>query len=236
MGILGDVFAPDDSGLLPLFPLGTVLFPGVTLPLHIFEDRYRQLMDDVMALPADRPRRFGVVAIESGHEVGPSAAHRLAPVGCGAEVVDVRRHDDGRLDLVVAGDTRFRIDELVEADSAVPYLRAAATPLPDELGDAAEEHAERVSRRFATYLERVQALGIAVEAPEETTTDPLRLSYLIPAVMALDRGEKQRLLEDEHASARLERIGGLLRRENRILPAIPSLPATKLPQQEFSRN
>src|SRR2546423_12156315 len=85
---------------LPLFPLGTVLFPGVPLPLHIFEERYRLLVRDLMALPEGASRRFGVVAIREGREVGADGVRALYPVGCTAELRDVEEDDDGRFDLL----------------------------------------------------------------------------------------------------------------------------------------
>ena len=85
---------------LPLFPLGTVLFPGLVLPLHIFEPRYRTLVADLVALPESEPRRFGVVAIRAGREVGADGVRALHAVGCTAELRQVQRHEDGRYDIV----------------------------------------------------------------------------------------------------------------------------------------
>src|SRR5262245_8805608 len=114
---------------LPIFPLGAVLFPGLVLPLHVFEERYRLLMSDLLA--GEEPHRFGVVSIELGHEVGAGAVHRLASVGCTAEIRGVQHHDDGRYDLVTTGGTRFRIED---TDDTLPYLRARVSMLPDEDG------------------------------------------------------------------------------------------------------
>ena len=84
------------------------------MPLQIFEERYRVLARDLLEdlLEADEPHRFGVVSIEFGHEAGPGAVRRPAAVGCTAELRGVRRHDDGRHDLVTTGGTRFRVEDV----------------------------------------------------------------------------------------------------------------------------
>src|SRR6267154_3866164 len=98
------------SERLPLFPLGTVLFPGLLLPLHIFEERYRQLVGDLMSEP--EPRRFGVITIRKGRETGVDGVSALYEIGCTATLRRVVEHDDGTFDLVVAGTQRFRLESL----------------------------------------------------------------------------------------------------------------------------
>jgi len=239
------------SERLPLFPLGAVLFPGLVMPLHIFEERYRHLVADLLDRPADEPRRFGVVAIELGHEVGPGAAQRLAPVGCTAEVHGVTRYDDGRYDLICTGAERFRVEHV---DTGGAYPRADVTPLPDELGPVPEAAAETVTRLFRRYTERLNAaadaagetteeppepaeeepeparpgLAARLTLPEELPDEPLPLSYLIAATMLIGRAERQRLLAAEHAAARLERERELLLREIRLLRRLRSIPADNL--------
>ena len=154
------------SERLPLFPLGAVLFPGLVMPLHIFEERYRRLVGDLLDRPADEPRRFGVVAIELGHEVGPGAARRLASVGCTAEVHGVTRYEDGRYDLICTGAERFRVDR-VDEDGAYPI--ADVTPLPEEAGPVPETEPGTVTRLFRRYTERLNAA--ADEASGMTADD-----------------------------------------------------------------
>ena len=101
----------NESAVIPLFPLGMVLVPGLVLPLHIFEQRYRELMADIEGLP-EEDRAFGVVGIRGGTEVGESGAHDLFEVGTLAAVREVERLEDGRFDIVTVGSTRFRILEL----------------------------------------------------------------------------------------------------------------------------
>src|SRR5215472_10605580 len=106
------------SETLPLFPLGAVLFPGLLLPLHIFEERYRQLVRDLQAGP--EPRRFGVVAIRQGRETGVDGIQALYEIGCTATVRQVKELEDGRYDIVTVGTDRFRLTGL---DESKPYLR-----------------------------------------------------------------------------------------------------------------
>lgn len=205
---------------LPIFPLGAVLFPGLVMPLQIFEERYRTLVRDL--LEGDEPRRFGVVSIELGHEVGPGAARRLAAVGCTAEVRAVQRHDDGRYDLVTTGGARFRVEDV---DDALPYLRADVTFLPEEAGPGATTAAGPVTRLFLRYCERLAGHGAEIGDLDEMPDDPVQLSYVVAASLVLDRPDKQRLLQAEHAAARLRVEYDLLRRENLLLETFPTVPA-----------
>ena len=98
------------SEMLPLFPLSTVLFPGMRLPLHVFEERYRALVAELLAGP--EPRRFGVIAIRKGRETGIDGVHSLYQIGCTATLRRVERLEDGRFDLVTVGTERFRLKAL----------------------------------------------------------------------------------------------------------------------------
>jgi Lon protease-like protein len=94
------------SKMLPLFPLGAVLYPGMLLPLHIFEERYRQLVRDLLEQP--EPRQFGVIAIRKGRETGIDGVHSLYEIGCTATLRRVDELEGGRFDLVTVGTRRFR--------------------------------------------------------------------------------------------------------------------------------
>jgi len=126
--------------LIPLFPLGTPLFPGVVLPLQVFEPRYRRLMHDLLALPEGGDGRFfGVVAIRQGWEVEQVApAEALYDIGCTARVQSVRPQSDGAFRIVTVGGERFRLLDVVVADDP-PYLQGEVEWLADE--EAAEEAA-----------------------------------------------------------------------------------------------
>jgi Lon protease-like protein len=126
--------------LIPLFPLGTPLFPGMVLPLQIFEPRYRRLMRDLMVLPEAGDRRFfGVVAIRQGWEVEQVApAEALYDIGCTARVQVVSPQADGGFRIVTVGGERFRVMDVVVGENP-PYLQAEVEWLAEE--EAAEEAA-----------------------------------------------------------------------------------------------
>ena len=139
---------------IPLFPLHTVLCPGIVLPLHIFEDRYRALTRHCL----DTGEPFGVVLIREGAEVGAQQRTlALAGVGALVEIREAGRYPDGRYDLLAAATGRFAIDTVDQGRE--PYLVADVTPLEDDVGD--EARAERLSasaiRRFVRYLELMRA-------------------------------------------------------------------------------
>jgi Lon protease-like protein len=133
---------------LPLFPLNTVLCPGIALPLHVFEDRYRALVR--YCLETKSP--FGVVMIREGREVGTGAIS-FTDTGTIAEIRDAGRREDGRFDLLVVGTRRFRIRSIL--DGRGPYLVADVEILEETVDDPsrAQELANRATRRFVSYLE-----------------------------------------------------------------------------------
>jgi ATP-dependent protease La (Lon)-like substrate-binding protein len=136
---------------LPLFPLHTVLCPGIALPLHIFEERYRALVRDCVEASAP----FGVVLIRDGREVGGGTIS-FSAIGTLAEIREAGRYPDGRYDLLVVGTKRFAITDV--ATDRQPYLVAEATVIDDEIGDedAARRLANTATRRFVHYLELLQ--------------------------------------------------------------------------------
>jgi Lon protease-like protein len=138
---------------IPLFPLHQVLCPGIVLPLHIFEDRYRAMTRHCL----DTGEPFGVVLIRDGAEVGTKGVATLAGVGAFAEIREAGRYPDGRYDLLAAATGRFAIDS-VDAQRE-PYLVAEVTPLDDEVGDEsrAERLAARAIQRFVRYLDLMRA-------------------------------------------------------------------------------
>ena len=138
---------------IPLFPLHQVLCPGIVLPLHIFEDRYRAMTRHCL----DTGQPFGVVLIRDGREVGTKGIATLAGVGAFAEIREAGRYPDGRYDLLAAATGRFAIDS-VDAQRE-PYLVADVTPLDDEVGDEdrAVRLAKRAIRRFVKYLDLMRA-------------------------------------------------------------------------------
>jgi Lon protease-like protein len=214
------------TALLPLFPLGTVLFPGALLPLHVFEERYRVMVRDLLGAPPEA-RSFGVVAIREGHEVGADGIRALHAVGCVARLRRVEPYDDGRFDLVSSGDRRFRLTGL---DDGAAYLRGEIELLSEPAGEDPTRVAALVADAFAGYRE---ALGAR---PEELTADPGALSYLVAAGAVLDLTDKQRLLEAPDTTSRLQAELALLRRETALFSLLPSLPAVELTRIPASPN
>jgi uncharacterized protein len=221
------------SDMLPLFPLGTVLYPGLLLPLHIFEERYRQLVRDLLDGP--EPRRFGVIAIREGRETGADSVSALYEVGCTATLRRVSPHDDGRFDIVVVGTRRFRLGGL---DHSRPYLRGE-TDLLEE--DAVEEaaaglEAQPVQRAFLAYLDVLAGKGVAVVSVPDLPDDPLLLSYLVAASVVVDLPDKQALLAEPDALRRLRAERALLTRETMMLRSLSSAPATDLRNSPVNPN
>ena len=208
---------------VPLFPLGMVLFPGLVLPLHIFEQRYRDLVVDLLAA-ADVDQHFGVVAIRSGFEVGEGAARALHAVGTLAELTDVDALPDGRYDVQTVGSRRFRLLSVDEdsgrPDAAVPYLRGEIEVMEEAVGDTADLLAGSVRTAFERY--RATLRGADSVLPK----DPLLLSYTVAANMLLDLVDKQKLLEAADTAARLRLALRLLAREDVLLRLLRAVPAT----------
>lgn len=216
------------STRLPLFPLGTVLFPGALIPLHVFEERYRQMVRDLLAEPDDQ-RAFGVLAIRQGREVGSAGVQALHPVGCVARLRRVEPYDDGRFDIVGTGVQRFR---LVGVDESLPYLQGEVELLEDPLGDPAEDLVLAVRSLLARYR---ASLGAGPDT-DDRTTDPTVLSYAVGADTVLDLAEKQRLLEMPSVADRLGLAARLLRRETALFGLLPSLPGVELTRVPASPN
>jgi hypothetical protein len=217
------------ADLLPLFPLNTVLFPGVPLPLHVFEERYRILLDELVE--GTGPRRFGVVALRHGLEAGEEHAREsLHDVGCVAELRRVDKYADGRFDVVTFGGPRFVLHDV---DDGRPYLRGTVTYLPEELGEPGGLTAAVVAA-FTGYCNAVaDSTGNDVAEPALPEDDPALVSWVVAAAMRLDLPEKQALLVVPDAATRLRRELTLLRRETALLNAAPDEVPTEGP---FSLN
>jgi Lon protease-like protein len=136
---------------LPLFPLNSVLCPGIALPLHIFEDRYRAMIRHCLETTSP----FGVVLIREGRETGAGVIS-FTGIGTIAEIRDAGSYDDGRYDLLVVGTRRFEIRHVLSGKR--PYLVAEVDLLDETVGDEESAHrlAMRATRRFVTYLELLQ--------------------------------------------------------------------------------
>ncbi|MFI9830671.1 LON peptidase substrate-binding domain-containing protein [Streptomyces sp. NPDC051913] len=241
---------------LPLFPLNSVLFPGLVLPLNVFEGRYRAMMRDLLKTPEDEPRRFAVVAIRDGHEVaasepgmpdptsaperGPAAGFGTEPLkafhgtGCIADAATIRERADGTFEVLATGTTRVK---LVSVDASGPYLVAELEELPEERGEEAGALAEGVLRAFRSYQKRLAgARERSLTSGSELPDEPAVVSYLVAAAMMLDTPTKQRLLQAPDTASRLRDELKLLRTETAIIRNLPSLPASDLTRGPTSLN
>ena len=219
--------------MLPLFPLGVVLYPGMLLPLHIFEERYRQLVRDLLDGP--EPRRFGVIAIRKGRETGIDGVHSLYEIGCTATLRRVERQDDGRFNIVTVGTQRFRLRGL---DETRPYLQGEVELLAEDVVDpvAAQPAVRAIQAAFRAYLDALTEWGGATVRIEDLPDEPTLLSFIIAAAMVIDLPERQALLAESDTLRRLGLQRALLSRETAMLRTTTSRPAPDLRHAPYSPN
>ncbi|GAB4444416.1 MAG: LON peptidase substrate-binding domain-containing protein [Chloroflexi bacterium OHK40] len=199
---------------IPLFPLGTILFPGATMNLHIFEERYRLMIGRCL----EQGTPFGVVLIREGDEVseGRFGARPAQPyaVGTLAQISANVRLEDGRYLLTAVGQTRFRIQHLVQQ---TPYLVASVVELPEEVPAQAVALAQELRATYERYWQAVAvATGVPTQA-EELPGDPASLAYQLADRIQVPLARKQRWLETD-LSTRLRELTSDLRAELALLP------------------
>jgi Lon protease-like protein len=202
--------------VIPVFPLSHVLLPGMPLPLHIFEPRYRELLVDISAGPGTPS--FGIVSLTRGSEVGTNGVAQepeFAAVGTIAEVLEVQPYDDGASDLLTVGSRRFRINELV---GGKPYLQADVEYFDERDGAVPPQLCGVVTRLESTHARMIYDLT-GRRNDEELPTDANQLSYHLAAQLPLTSDDRQLLLEQPTAAERLARTAVLLRREIALLQA-----------------
>lgn len=230
---------------LPYFPLHTVLFPHLPLPLHIFEERYRAMAADLMADGSPYGGQLVVSMITSGKEVGGDATTQ--PVGTICEVHTAEQFADGRWMLIVVGVARARLGVV---DRSGPYAVVEATVIDETMGDVPERLLPRVQAALDEYMSTVKRFVArtasvaehAQEQPDVTASldevlkpirlpdDPIAASYAVGGVLQVELTRKQHLLELPDAAARLTAELDLLRRETSLLDdgAMPPIPASDL--------
>ncbi len=191
---------------LPLFPLHLVLFPDMPLPLHVFEPRYREMI----LRCREEKSPFGITLIQSGGETGAEAIpHRI---GTTARIAQFEELSDGRMNILVFGETRFRVTRHRHDH---PYLSAQVEPIHED-----EPNLERLtppfvtaSDLFRTYLKSLFALSGRSLSTLQLPQDPKSLSFAIASVLQVPHGEKQSLLEMTDTEQRLDRESVILRGE-----------------------
>lgn len=193
----------DEARELPLFPLNTVLFPSLPLPLHIFEERYKLMIGSCVVTD----NLFGVCLIKEGVEVGGPA--EPFEIGTVAKISEVERMPDGRMNLMTFGTSRYRLVEVVQRE---PYLIGRVVMLEPGGEPPSDELVGDVADRLLHYLREVRG---AHRLPDrgELLADVDRLSYLAAATLGLPPRERQSFLEVDAAVARLQQARSLLRRE-----------------------
>ncbi|MDX1613624.1 MAG: LON peptidase substrate-binding domain-containing protein [Candidatus Promineifilaceae bacterium] len=199
---------------LPLFPLNTVLFPGMPLTLHIFEDRYKRMIGE--CIETESP--FGVVLIKEGLEaLGPLADPH--PVGCTAHIMQVERLSGGRMNIGAIGRERFRI---VELDRSQAYLAAKVEPFPLVIETPANGAvaARRLLPWVIRYMDELsQVEGVDLD-PQELPDEPLSLAYLAATLLQVPAEQKQSLLDIQAVTTMLTDMRALYRREVAFLKAM----------------
>ena len=175
--------------------MNVVLFPGMQMPLHIFEERYKLMIGE--CLDAGEP--FGVVMIREGMEVGGPASPYLT--GTTARITKVERLEEGRMNLATVGERRFRI---VETLHQAPYLKGRVQFLPEETGDLDEGVLEKAGELFVEYLRHLSGLQGGWSRQDVIPADAGRLSYSIAQYLELPSRAKQRLLELPFIGERLQ--------------------------------
>ncbi|MBK9741323.1 MAG: LON peptidase substrate-binding domain-containing protein [Actinobacteria bacterium] len=220
---------------LPLFPLNAVVVPGLVLPLHIFEPRYRALVEELLAIPDEDAREFGVIAVRDGRDVSRDGKDALFPVGTATVIRQAERLDDGRFDIVTTGSRRFRI---IDVDLSAPLARAEVEYLDDPTAPADMVTAAQVALGFRDYRMALSGQVVADDDADfalhaetgldDLPDDPTVLSYLVTAAMVLPMAERQHLLAAPSTGERLALARRLLHRETTLITVLSALPAIDL--------
>ena len=218
---------------LPLFPLNTVLFPQARLTLHIFESRYLEMIERCL----EEDLAFGVVLIRDGPEVGgPVTPYDTGTI---ARIIDVARLADGRMNIIVAGITRFKLLEHFDVQA---FSTARIRLLADENVDLkkSERAAQSAAQQFRAYAAAVRTIAETDEEPEkeelELPKDPTVLSYSIAASLPISMTDKQTLLATPTTIQRLHRETAFLERELQLLRLVSERSTQVRDQGSFSLN
>lgn len=194
--------------ILPLFPLNLVLFPGMDLPLHIFEERYRDMIGE--CLEKDAP--FGVVLIKEGPEVGaPAEPERI---GTSTRILRSELLDQGRMNIMTKGQQRFEIEEIIQR---VPHVVGRVRYLVDIEGEGCAELLPQVNEEYIELVRNLTALTGGYTSRVDIPEDPIALSYAIAASLDMEPHLRQSLLVTETAATRIFDLIPLLKQGNEAL-------------------
>ncbi|MCH7738234.1 MAG: LON peptidase substrate-binding domain-containing protein [Chloroflexi bacterium] len=198
----------DGLTVLPLFPLNLVLFPGMDLPLHIFEERYKDMIGQ--CLEQDAP--FGVVLIKKGLEVGdPADPERI---GTSTRILRSELLDQGRMNIVTKGERRFEIEEIIQR---APHLVGRVRFLVELEGEGCSELVTQINEDYVALVKNLTALTGGYTSRVDIPEDPIKLSYAIAANLELEPHLRQSMLVTETAATRLSDLIPLLKQGNEEL-------------------
>ncbi|WP_028650634.1 LON peptidase substrate-binding domain-containing protein [Nocardioides halotolerans] len=220
------------STSLPMFPLNAVIFPGVSVPLTVFEDRYRALVHHLLRVEDPTQRLFGSVGIREGYEVGDHGSQSLFRIGCRVQLTEVEPHPDGTFSIVAVGLDRIQLERL-DTTGTFPVGQVVdrpetGGPVPADL----VQHARDIFTAYRAALAEIRADPYTGDLPK----DPSYLSWTLAACAPLPLHDRQALLEAEDAEHRLRMVTDLLRSELRAMNVLPSLPATDVARTRWSPN
>jgi Lon protease-like protein len=210
---------------LPMFPLGSVLFPHAALPLHVFEARYRALVEECLAGEPE----FGVVLIERGSEVG--GGETRFGVGTMARILEAGQYPDGRYALVTVGTARLRVHEWLPDD---PYPLATVEVIEERHADGvAAELRDQVEAALRHTLSLATRLGASVAPPDvRLDDDPVRATFEACALAPIGSLDAQRLLEVDDPTERLRRLLALVLETAELLELRLGEPGPSAPSPE----
>ena len=197
---------------LPLFPLNLVLFPGMRLPLHIFEERYKTMISDCIR----RETPFGVLLIKQGPEAGgPAEPFRI---GTTARITQNTQLEGGRLNILTIGEKRF---ELVDVVSSTPFMIGNIRFLREEQGEISEHLLIEIREEYETFLKQLATVAGGWNRTLNVPSDSSTLARDVIATMAssieLSTSLRQEILEDPQVTSRLERLLPLLKQGNELM-------------------
>ena len=220
------------SDTLPMFPLNSVLFPGMSVPLRVFEDRYRALVHHLLRVDDPTERVFGSVGIREGYEVGEHGAQWLFRIGCRVKMTEVEAFPDGTFELVAVGLDRIELERL-DTSGAYPVghvhpARGAPEAVPDR--------ASTRPRAGSTTPTARRCSRSTASRQGDLPRDPTYLSWALAALAPLSLSQRQALLEAEDATGRLRMVTDVIRGELRTMQVFPSLPATEIARTRWSPN
>lgn len=203
---------------LPLFPLNMVLFPGMPVQLHIFEERYKDMINHCI----DRQTPFGIVLIEHGNPENGPLAHPFS-VGTSANITQVQRLPHGRMNILAIGKERFKINAI---DTTRPYLIGDVdyVPFEQESKTALRRHYRRLSPLLTRYIDILKQSGRVKFDGTQIPSDPVAYAYLSAFLLQIEPPEKQQLLELGTISDLYERLIDHYRREIPLVDVLLSPP------------